>query len=380
MTFEEALNRIASLQTKGWRLGLDRMEEFLRRAGLDDALGHAAKPDPHNARPTSHGWMPVRDGDPRPHPQPLSTGVERGVRPRFIHVAGTNGKGSVTAFLQSLLVAQGYRTGATFSPYVYDVRERIQIDGELISREQFAAIAERLWPIAVEMEGTPFEGPTEFEFKTAMGFAAWKEAGCEWVALETGLGGRLDATNVVTPACSAIVSIGYDHQAILGNTLREISVEKAGIIKLGCPVVIGVMDDEPLKAILDISAERGSPAWVLGRDVQFGADWVEGPGFRYDGLHPGIRGAVQPHNLAVAIAALHAAGAVRDPSQISEGAGRTRLPGRMEERWVDGKLWILDGAHNAESAQSVVDSLYRWQPAGSLPYRWRLAGTNLHQR
>jgi dihydrofolate synthase / folylpolyglutamate synthase len=207
MDYQQAQDYIASLAQRGWRLGLDRMTEFAARADLVGSLG---------------------DGD----------------SPKFIHVAGTNGKGSVTAMLQSCLVDQGHRTGAFFSPYVVDPRERIQFGREMISKEDLAAIATKLMPIGESLSETEFGGVTEFEFKTAMGFEYWKQKECDWVALEVGLGGRLDATNIITPASSAIVSISYDHVSILGETLAEIAREKAGVIKPGRPVVVGEMPDE----------------------------------------------------------------------------------------------------------------------------------------
>jgi len=339
MTFEEAIARVTSLQGRGWRLGLDRMEEFLRRAGLDDVLARGS------------------------------------TSPRYIHVAGTNGKGSVTAFAQSLLVELGYRTGATYSPYVYDVRERIQFGRESVSQDEFANLVEALWPVASEMESTELGGPTEFEFKTAMGFLYWKRQRCEWVAIEVGLGGRLDATNVVDPACSVVTTIEWDHADILGDTLGKIAAEKAGIVKPGRPVVIGKMAREPLEVILEIAAERGAPAIVWGRDVvaetQEGRVRVAGPGYSYNGLQPGIAGVVQPHNLALAIAALHAGGAVQNASEeaIRRGAALTSIPGRMESRRGAGRDWILDGAHNPQAARSVVQSVV----PGRLP-RTMIAG------
>lgn len=320
-------------------MGLDRMQEFLRRAGLEDALG----------------WGPAS--------------------PRFVHVAGTNGKGSTTAFLQSLLVALGYRTGATYSPYVYDVRERIQFGRALLTPEEFADLVAFLWPVAKDLEETEFGGPTEFEFKTAMGFLHWKRKQCEWVALEVGLGGRLDATNVIEPACSIVTSIDWDHAEILGDTLGKIATEKAGIIKPGRPVVVGGMGDEPRDVILAIAEQRGSEAIVWGRDLFAEVNpvgvRVSGPGFSYDGLVPGIPGAPQPHNLALAIAGLHAAGAVPDHAEeaISRGAADAAIPGRMESRRAAGRQWILDGAHNPQAARNVVRSLV----PGQLP-RTMVAG------
>jgi dihydrofolate synthase/folylpolyglutamate synthase len=322
MTYEEALAAIASLQSRGWRLGLDRMREFLRRAGLDGALGEGSG------------------------------------SPRFIHIAGTNGKGSVTAYVQSILHAHGFGVGATYSPYVYDVRERVQYGLELISETDLAALTERLWPIALSLDGTDFGGPTEFEFKTALGFAYWEQRHCDWVALEVGLGGRLDATNVVTPACSTIVSIGLDHREILGDTLGAIAREKAGIIKPGRPVIVGQMAEEARDAILEVVRENGSPVWLYGREFGVAEDGsTYGPGFRYQRLTPGILGSKQPHNLAVAVASIVAAGVEVDKDHLALGARTTRAPGRMEIIEARGTRWILDGAHNAESASALAESL-----------------------
>lgn len=228
MTYDESLAWIAGLQGRGWRLGLDRMRAFVRAAGLEDVLGGPESPI------------------------------------QYLHVAGTNGKGSVTAYLQSMLVAQGYKTGGYFSPYVVDPRERIQIGGELISRDEFASVATELREVAERFDQTEQGGITEFEFKTAMGFLAWKRAGVEVVALEVGLGGRLDATNVVTPKACAIVSISLDHTSILGNTEAEIAGEKAGILKPGVTGVLGTVNKEAEAAIKEVAKGAGarSGAWV----------------------------------------------------------------------------------------------------------------------
>lgn len=322
MTFEQAVAAISALEKRGWRLGLDRMRAFVEAAGLDGAIG------------------PER---------------------RFLHVAGTNGKGSTTAYLQSLLVEQGWRAGAFFSPYVVDVRERVQLDRELIAPGLFAELTERLMAPAADLARTEFEGPTEFEFKTALGFAAWESATCEWVALEVGLGGRLDATNVVRPAGTAIVSIGLDHTEILGDTLDKIATEKAGIIKPGVPLVVGGMAPEALEAILAVARQHGVDAWVFGGEIQLrqgAAGWsVELPDGAYDGLTPGLHGVMQPHNMALAVAIAHRAGAIRDPAQVASGVARAYLPGRYQETTWRGAPVVLDGAHNVDSAKVLAATL-----------------------
>ncbi len=319
MTYDEALAALAGLAPRGWRLGLDRMQEFLRRAELESAV--------------------------------------KGVSPKFIHVAGTNGKGSVTAYVQSILRSQGYTTGGFFSPFVYDPRERIQINGAYISKEEFARLTTWLMQVGLELDQTPFGGITEFEVKTAMGFAAWAEAKCEWVALEVGLGGRFDATNVITPGASAIVSIGWDHMAILGDTLEKIAFEKAGVIKPGIPCIVGAMAPGPHDVIAKVASEQGAPLWRLGEEIQTEGNAVRTPASKYRNLKPGIRGVHQLHNAAVAIAACEAAGAIRDQEAVPAAITQTTLPGRFEVRKLGKKTIVLDGAHNGESAQALAKTL-----------------------
>lgn len=331
MTYAEALDYINGLAPRGWRLGLDRMGEFARRAGLDDALG-----------------------------RPLPADTES---PKFIHVAGTNGKGSTTAYLQSILHETGYRTGAFFSPYVYDPRERIQLGRELIPEGIFAGLTAMLIPVAEEFTETEFGGISEFEFKAAMAFLFFKRLKCEWVALEVGLGGRLDATNIVTPNCSIIVSVGLDHTNILGDTVELIAHEKAGIVKPGVPVVVGQMPDQARKTVQRQANECDSPIWMFEREIHL--EWEERanswtvttPRGRHAGLRLGINGAMQAHNMALAVAACDAAGSTRTLGGLQRGTARASIPGRFEIRQVEGKTVIFDGAHNPDAAKVLVESL-----------------------
>lgn len=319
MTYPEALDYIASLEPRGWRLGLDRMAEFARRAGLSDAIS--------------------------------------GQKPRFVHVAGTNGKGSVTAYLESLMVAGGARVGAFFSPYVVNPRERIQLGRELISEQLLAELATELRDVAESMEGTEFAGVTEFEFKTGVGFLAWQRAHCDWVALETGLGGRLDATNIVTPACSVIVSIGLDHQSILGDTVEQIAFEKAGIIKPNRPLVLGTVPAAAEEVIVDVAGKNNSTVWKFGREVRWTDRGIETPQGVVEGAVPGMQGVWQPHNLALAVAALQLAGMSMPDEAIRDGAQEAYAPGRYEKKAWNGVPVILDGAHNADSAIALAATL-----------------------
>ena len=323
-SYADTLEAIQSLAPRGWRMGLDRMEEFVHRAGLADSLGQESGP-------------------------------------QYLHVTGTNGKGSVTAYLQSMLAESGYRTGAFYSPFVYDPRERWQLGREMISPDELAALATELWPIGESLSETDFGGVTEFEFKAALAFLFWKRNQCEWVALEVGLGGRLDATNVIIPRASVIVSIGLDHVNILGHSLAEIAYEKAGIIKPGRPLILGDVAPEARETILGVTHEAGSPVWQIGKEIQLvkakdGWD-VSTPANTYRGVQPGIPGHIQPHNAALAIAAMDGSGATRSSEAILSGAARANIPGRFQRILARDREWILDGAHNAPAALELRASL-----------------------
>jgi dihydrofolate synthase / folylpolyglutamate synthase len=320
MTYQEALDYIASLAPRGWRLGLDRMAEFARRANLSDALGSPGGP-------------------------------------QYIHIAGTNGKGTVTAFVQSILVEHGYRTGAFFSPFVYDPRERIQFGREYIPAHAMTDLTARLIPIAEAFSETEFGGITEFEFKTALGFLFWKEMKCDWVALEVGLGGRLDATNIITPRAAVIASISLDHTSVLGGTHAEIAFEKAGIVKAGVPVVAGELGEDASRVVREAATHGGSQLWRLGHEVMVENGLVTTPGRTYAGLQPALRGKYVANNMAVAIAALEAAGVGLDEASVQRGVNRATLPGRFELRCFRGRQAVLDGAHNAEAAEALRESL-----------------------
>lgn len=321
MTYEEALRAIHRLEGRPWRSGLDRMRAFVDRAGLAPCL------------------------------------TER----NYVHVAGTNGKGTTTAFVESILRAQGLRTGAFFSPYVVDYRERIQAEGRQIDPNELVALVERLLPVADAMTETPYGGATKFELETAMGLAYWDGKGSQWVALEVGLGGRLDATNVVTPRACAIVSVGLDHMAILGDSLPQIAAEKAGIVKPGVPVVVGRMQPKALNVIRDVAAQRASPFWQVDLEVRFTASGseltVETPVGTFRGERPSLGGVSGAHNAAVAVAACAAAGVLPHSADLGHALSRAWLPGRSDWRTVDDRRVLFDGAHNAAAAEVLAQSL-----------------------
>jgi dihydrofolate synthase / folylpolyglutamate synthase len=329
MTYEDAVAYVASLEPRGWRLGLDRMQELVKRANLADATG-------------------------------------AGPSPQFIHVAGTNGKGSTTAYLQSLMVEAGYRTGAFFSPYVVDPRERVQFGRDLISKDDFASLTRELMPIAESLSDTSFGGVTEFEFKTALAFLYWKRKECEWVALEVGLGGRLDATNVVAPNATIIVSISLDHMQFLGETIAAIASEKAGIIKAGVPCIVGPLPREAMDIVEVRTRELGCQLWKFGEEVLWKDGLVATPRREHHGIRPGILGARQEINVSLAIAAMDCIGMSGSQDEVREGALRASAPGRFEEHVIEGKVVVFDGAHNAEAAQTLRESLDRRYPGREL--------------
>ncbi len=323
MTYEEAKSYLSSLEGRGWRLGLDRMTELLRRGDLLSAIG---KED----------------------------------SPKFIHVAGTNGKGTVTAFIQSILKEYGFRAGGYFSPYVYCLRERVQFNCEMISEVDFADLLSELRPIVESFSGSELDDVTEFECKTALGFAYWKMKRCDWVACEVGLGGRLDATNVLTPKCSVITSIGLDHTQYLGETHAEIATEKAGIIKPGIPVVVGVVPSEAERVIREIAGSQNAPCFVFGKE--FGPNESNSNvGMECWSLSSGdqisIQGSQSEQNAWLAGAAIRLSGVQLDEYSWKVGLAKASLPGRMEKREFQGTTIILDGAHNAEAAKALVESL-----------------------
>lgn len=284
---------------------------------------------------------------------------------RSFHVAGTKGKGSTCAMIESVLRAQGYRTSLYTSPHLHTFRERIQIAGELVSEGDVAWAVEKLRPLAEKVEGL-----TTFEIITALAFLLFAHQGVEVAVVEVGLGGRLDATNVITPLVSVITSLSFDHTQLLGNTLASIAREKAGIIKEGIPVVSAPQEREALEVIEETARLKGSPLIVVGKDwtwesverdrerQSFTIKRLNPPGFSLKVRVP-LLGAFQPENATVAVAALDAArhrGFKIADEAIREGLERVKWPGRLEIL-QSSPLFIVDGAHNVESARFLAQSL-----------------------
>ncbi len=277
-------------------------------------------------------------------------------RLNFIHVAGTNGKGSVCAMLASVL-SRRYRVGLYTSPFIEMFNERISINGESISA---ADLMKYTAEVRAACERANVH-PIEFEFITAMGFLYFADKGCDVVVLETGLGGRLDSTNVIKNSLVAVITaIGRDHTAILGDTVEKIAFEKGGIIKSGAPVVIyGGMDSAARGVIADICSLRGSElhgcADVTDIEVTLG-----GTAFTLGGrrLHTSLCGAHQAYNAALAVTALECISGKLpvDEADISDGLGSTEWKCRFEVIKNGDMTIILDGAHNAHGMGAFCDA------------------------
>lgn len=261
---------------------------------------------------------------------------------RSLHVAGTNGKGSVCAFLDATLGAAGVRRGLTTSPHLTSATERIRIDGASVSRERFLELEAEVASAAGRLD----DAPTFFERMIAMAFLAFREAGVEVAVVEVGLGGRLDATNVLVPIAAGISRVGLDHQQFLGDTLADIAREKAGILKRGVPARSAPQEPAAEDAIRTRALEVGAElSFVSDDDVR-----------ALEGAHLGLQGPHQRENAALALSLLDAAGLAPDARARAEGLARARWPGRFEAV-ADAPLVVLDGAHNPLGARTLARAL-----------------------
>jgi dihydrofolate synthase/folylpolyglutamate synthase len=298
---------------------------------------------------------------------------------RSVHVAGTNGKGSVTAMVDAALRAARRRSARYTSPHLVDIRERFVVDGRPVTAQALAgAIAHVRDQIdSLRAAGTLQVQPTFFEVTTAVAFELFRRAGVEIAVIEVGLGGRLDATNVIVPAVAAMTSIAVDHQQYLGRSLREIAAEKAGIIKRGVPVVVGRMAPEVDEVIERVARERGAEvirAWdgvdavrTLSGRVRLQPDRVRlrTPAHDYGELDIALRGAHQVGNAVVAVRLLELLD-VPAPA-ILDGLAHVSWPGRLDVRHLTGgREAILDAAHNPAGAAALASYLQE-QPGGKPP-------------
>ena len=289
MTPDEALDWLHASEFTGIKLGLENTERLLA------ACGHPEK------------------------------------RTRFLHVAGTNGKGSTCAMLDAILRRAGFRTGLYTSPHLVDFRERIRVNGEMIPCEDLAEGLTRLRDAVRDWD----HAPTFFEISTVLALDYFARSGCDIVVLETGMGGRLDSTNAVTPLVSTITPIDMDHMQWLGDTLEKIASEKAGIIKPGIPVVSAPQQPAAAEVLRKSAAERGA-------EIRFVSEPC---------LHPlALAGAHQKWNAALAVETLRASGLEISESAIREGLLQTDWPARFQRVG----RFIVDGAHNAHSATALA--------------------------
>ena len=282
-------------------------------------------------------------------------------RLRFIHVAGTNGKGSTCAMLESIYRAAGLRVGLFTSPHLVSFRERMQVNRQLISETDVARLVEEVisnqclvisQELGCAASLNTDHSPTLFEFVTVMALKSFAEQRCDVVIWETGLGGRLDATNIVTPLASVITNIALDHQQWLGDTLAKIAAEKAGIIKPGVPVLAAADAPEAVAVIREVAARCGAMFTLVEDELNAGLE-AGAP------ISLPLRGAHQRRNAALAVAVVQA---LQGKLPVSEDAIRRGLEtvqwaGRLQVASVGGREFILDGAHNLDGARALVAGL-----------------------
>lgn len=313
MTYQQALAYISTVSSRGGKPGLERIRTLM------EGLGN----------------------------------VQNGLK--FIHLAGTNGKGSTSCMLSHILREAGYKTGLFVSPFIIRFNERMQINGRHIPDDKLAEIVERVSKVADTMT----EALTEFELITAAAFLWFAEENCDIVVLETGLGGRLDATNLIaTNECAVITNIGIDHTDYLGSTLADIAYEKACIMKEGRPVVAYASDTEALDVIISYALSHNNPLTVTDFDAiePVSAD-LTGQRFRYKGTEYGIRllGAHQQRNAALVletVEVLRTLGWNISDESVVTGMAAAQWPARFELLSED-PIVFVDGAHNMQGVESL---------------------------
>jgi dihydrofolate synthase / folylpolyglutamate synthase len=282
-----------------------------------------------------------------------------------VHIAGSKGKGSTAAMLDAILRAAGYRVGLYTTPHLHTFRERIRINGEPISEKMFAALTEEIIPFNERLatEHPEWGEATAFEASTALAFLAFARAQVDVGVIEVGLGGRLDATNVIKPLVSVISSISLDHTSILGDTLGEIAFEKGGIIKDGRPVISAAQQPEAAETLQRIAEERGSTLTLGGRDWHVHGTTrnftVSGPNGQIDSLQSGLAGQHQVQNAGLAVTTaqeLIIRGYTIPEQSLRSGIASVKWPGRFEIGHRNPTV-IVDGAHNVDSTERLVDAL-----------------------
>lgn len=280
----------------------------------------------------------------------------------FVHVAGTNGKGSVSSYIATVLKCGGYRVGRYISPTIFQYRERIQAGGRCITKEALGRLMEQVKLACDEMVKEGLPQPTPFEVETALGFLYFKEKECDIVVLETGMGGLTDATNIVKNTVLAVLtSISMDHMKFLGKGLPEIAAQKAGILKAGCRAVSAVQDERAMEVIEAKAAELGCRLTVAEKAsaVKYGLEKQRFTYGGFSGLEISLAGKYQVENACLAVEAIKALGEQGFPVKeraLRQGLLQTVWPGRFT---VAGKkpYFIVDGAHNEDAAKRLAESV-----------------------
>ncbi|PMC37147.1 bifunctional folylpolyglutamate synthase/dihydrofolate synthase [Bacillus sp. UMB0899] len=289
-----------------------------------------------------------------------------------IHVAGTNGKGSTISYMLHMLMEADYNVGTFTSPYIETFNERISINGQPITDDEMLQLVNEVKPYVEKIEETDLGSPTEFEIITTMMFLYFGKVNKpDFLLLETGLGGRLDSTNIIDPIISVITNIGYDHMNILGNTITEITREKAGIIKKGKPIFTAAEKEEALDVLAQTAKEREAPCYSLGTDISIKnlSTWEQGEMFTiqtkhntYEDVKIKMRGNHQIKNAALAISVidyLMDQGVVKITiDQVLVGIKKSIWKGRFE-LIQENPVVIVDGAHNDEGIESLIDTANR---------------------
>jgi dihydrofolate synthase/folylpolyglutamate synthase len=293
-------------------------------------------------------------------------------RLKFVHIAGTNGKGSNVAFLSTALQSCGYEVGTYISPHVTTYLSRISLNGKEIDEASLVDICNRLKPLAEELAETPLGSPTEFEILTMAAILYFANYSYPDIVIwETGLGGRFDSTNVVHPILSMITNVGLDHIHILGDTIEKIAWDKAGIIKSGVPVITAVEDEGAFNVIEEIAREKRTKVYRLGRDFAIENEKMNqedqsftfvGPFRRYEEIHLGLKGVHQFKNAATSMMALELLrqyfAFLIDEEPLREGMLKAINPGRLEVVSRE-PLVVMDGAHNPHGTKVIAESVPR---------------------
>lgn len=327
LDFNEAMAFLENRTRFGINLGLERIEKLLANLG-----------DPH----------------------------QKNVK--YIHIGGTNGKGSTAAFLASVLQAAGYKVGVFTSPHLHSYCERMVINGEQISKADVTSLINRMIPVLDKVEAEGVEPPTEFEVNTAMALQYFTEQQVDYAIMEVGMGGAIDSTNVIVPKVSVITNVAMDHMAYLGSSVAEIAKVKVGIIKQGVPIITGAKDNEALQVIKEYAAKQNARLWRLGGEINWcNRRLIEGRQLfdicvadeKQKDLAIKMLGEHQLDNATLAVAAAVILGI--NKKAIATGLLNTEWPGRLEVI-SEKPMLVLDGAHNEHGMVALAKALAEYWP------------------